>query len=40
MQGIQININQKENAIVNEEGDNQNIPIRENIFTKRKVKRR
>jgi len=38
MQGIWININQKENAIVNEEGDNKNIPMKKKYLYEEKSK--
>ena len=40
MQWIGINVNQKENVIVNEKRNKQNIPVTENVFVKRKMKRR
>ena len=40
MHWIWININQKENVIVNEKGNEWNIPVVKNVFTERKPKRR
>ena len=40
MHWIWINVNEKENVIVNEKGNKWNIPVVENVFTERKLKRR